>query len=43
MYVIFRIYFRPIIRHEQKYDQLQIYRKKNEQLLVRKQYKGIND
>ena len=26
--VIFQIYFRPIIRHEQKYDQLQIYRKK---------------
>ena len=28
MYVIFRIYFRPIIRPEQKYDQLQIYREK---------------
>ena len=28
MYVIFRIYFRPIIKHEQKYDQFQIYRKK---------------
>ena len=27
MDVIFRIYFRPIIRHGQKYDQLQIYGK----------------
>ena len=26
----FEIYFRPIIRHEQKYDQLQIYREKKQ-------------